>query len=152
MKAMYLLRVMEQYRMYQKDLHLVFIDLESACDKVPCKILWKPMKNKGVRVVYIWVIKDMYERVSNSVRTQDGDVEDFLITIWLQQGSTLSPKLFILVLIVLTEDNQEKSLRCVLFTYDIVIFGESREGLNGRLVIWRQTLETYGFRLSRSKT
>ncbi|KEH26210.1 hypothetical protein MTR_6g047760 [Medicago truncatula] len=39
MKAMYLLRVMEQYRMYQKDLHLVFIDLESACDKVPCKIL-----------------------------------------------------------------------------------------------------------------
>lgn len=59
---MYLLqRVMEQYRMYQKHLHLVFLDLESECDKVPSKILWKPLKNKGVRIAYIWVIKDMYE-------------------------------------------------------------------------------------------
>jgi len=32
------------------------------------------------------------------------------------------------------------------------LLGESREELNGRLETWRQALEAYGFRLSRSKT
>ncbi|XP_024635204.1 WD repeat-containing protein ATCSA-1 isoform X1 [Medicago truncatula] len=35
---------------------------------------------------------------------------------------------------------------------DVVLVGESREEVNGRLETWRQALEAYGFRLSRSKT
>ena len=41
---------------------------------------------------------------------------------------------------------------CMLFADDIVLVGESREELNGKLETWRQTLEDHGFRLSRSKT
>jgi len=40
----------------------------------------------------------------------------------------------------------------MLFADDVVLLGESREELNGRLETWRQALEAYGFRLSRSKT
>jgi len=69
------------------------------------------------------------------VRTQDGATEDFPITIGLHQGSTLSPYLFTLVLDVLTEHIQELAPRCMLFAKT-----------------WRQALEAYGFRLSRSKT
>ncbi|KAL5181119.1 LINE-1 retrotransposable element ORF2 protein [Glycine soja] len=82
MEAIYLLRrVMKQYRMNQQDLHLIFIDLEKAYDRVPREILWKALEKKGVRVAYIRAIQDMYDRVSTSVRTQGGESDDFPITI-----------------------------------------------------------------------
>jgi hypothetical protein len=43
MEVIYLLRfVKERYPTDQKDLHLVFIDLE-VCDRVPIDILWKSL-------------------------------------------------------------------------------------------------------------
>ncbi|KAL5124988.1 hypothetical protein HKD37_02G005287 [Glycine soja] len=68
------------------------------------------------------------------------------------QGSTLSPYLFTLILDVLTEQIQEIAPKCMLFADDIVLLGESREELNERLETWRRALETHGFRLSRSKS
>jgi len=112
--------------------------LEKAYDRVPRQILWKALEKKGVRIAYIGAIKDMYERVSTSVRTQDGDTEDFPITIGMHQGSTLSPYLFTLVFDVLTEHIQELAPRCMLFVDDVVMLGEWREELNGRLETWRQ--------------
>ena len=40
----------------------------------------------------------------------------------------------------------------MLFAYDIVLIDETRDRVNARLEIWRQTLESKGFRLSRTKT
>jgi len=40
----------------------------------------------------------------------------------------------------------------MLVADDAVLLGELREELNGRLETWRQALEAYGVRLSRSKT
>ena len=39
----------------------------------------------------------------------------------------------------------------MLFVDDVVLIDETRGGVNDKLEIWRQTLESKGFRLSRTK-
>ena len=52
----------------------------------------------------------------------------------------------------LTRSIQEKVPWCMLFADDIVLIDETRDRVNARLEVWRQTLESKGFRLSRTKT
>ena len=40
----------------------------------------------------------------------------------------------------------------MLFVDDVVLVDDSRIGVNRKLELWRQTLESKGFRLSRTKT
>ncbi|XP_047250071.1 uncharacterized protein LOC124885862 [Capsicum annuum] len=40
----------------------------------------------------------------------------------------------------------------MLFADDVVLIDETRGGVNDKLEVWRQTLESKGFRVSRSKT
>ncbi|XP_015158730.1 uncharacterized protein [Solanum tuberosum] len=70
----------------------------------------------------------------------------------LHQGSVLSPFLFALVMDELTRSIQENVPWCMLFADDIVLIDETRDRVNARLEVWRQTLESKGFRLSRTKT
>ena len=53
---------------------------------------------------------------------------------------------------VVTRDIQGKIPWCMLFADDVVLIEESRIGVDRKLELWRQTLESKGFRLSRIKT
>ncbi|XP_059304596.1 uncharacterized protein LOC132056420 isoform X2 [Lycium ferocissimum] len=94
----------------------------------------------------------MYEGAKTRVRTVGGDSEHFPIVMGLYQGSTLSPFLFALVMGGLTRQIQSEVPWCMLFTNDIVLINETRSGVNAKLEGWRHTLESKGFKLSRTKT
>ena len=52
----------------------------------------------------------------------------------------------------LTRAIQDEIPWCMLFVDDIVLVDEIRAGVNAKLELWGQTLESRGFRLSRAKT
>ena len=148
MEAIFLIRqVMERYREKKKDLHMVFIDLEKAYDKIPRNVMWWALDKHKVPTKYVGLIKDMYNNVVTRVRTSDGDTDDFPIRIGLHQGSALSPYLFALVMDEVTRDIQGDIPWCMLFADDVVLVDESRTGVNQKLELWRETLESKGFRL-----
>jgi hypothetical protein len=84
MEVIFLIRqLMERCREQKKDLHMVFIDLEKAYDKVPTNVTrWTLQKHK-VSTKYIILIKDMYNNIVTSVRISGGDTNDFPINIEL---------------------------------------------------------------------
>jgi hypothetical protein len=143
---------MERYREQKKDLYMIFIDLEKTYNKVPRNITWCVFQKHKVSIKYITLIKDMYDNIVTSVRTSDGDTNDFSINIGLYQRSTLSPYLFALLMDEVTRDIQGGIPWCMLFADDVVLVDKSRTGVDQKLELWRRTLKAKGFRLSRSKT
>ena len=78
MEAIFLVRqLMERYREQKKDLHMVFIDLEKAYDKIPWNVMWSALEKHKVPTKYITLTKDMYDNVVTSVQTSDGDSDEW---------------------------------------------------------------------------
>jgi hypothetical protein len=131
MEAIFLIRLlMERCRKQKKDLHMVFIDLEKAYDKVPQNVMWWALQKYKVSTKYITLIKDMYDNVVTSVRTSDGDTNDFPINIGLYQGSAMSTYLFALVMDEVTRDIQGDIPWCMLFANDMILVDGSMTGID----------------------
>ncbi|XP_070055689.1 uncharacterized protein [Nicotiana tomentosiformis] len=62
----------------------------------------------------------------------------------LHQASALCPFLFALALDMLTRHIQGRGSWCMLFADDIVLIDETQGGVNAKLEVWRQTLESKG--------
>ena len=58
MEAIHILRrLIESFRVAKKDLHMVFIDLEKAYDRVPRDVLCWALKKKAVPLKYVSIIR-----------------------------------------------------------------------------------------------
>ena len=63
----------------------------------------------------------------------------------------MSPFLFSIVMDELTIAILNQILLCMLFVDDIVLVDETRARINVKLELWRQTVESRSFRISRAK-
>ena len=134
MEAIYLLRRgIEKHREKKRYIHMVFIDLEKAYDRVLRNIIWWVLVKKWVSTGYIDVFRDMYKGVVITITSPNAETNEFPITIGLHQGSTLSLYLFALVMDELTRNIQDDMPCCMLFADDIVLVNETREGVNIKL-------------------
>jgi hypothetical protein len=59
--------------------------------------------------------------------------------------------MFSLVTDEVNKDIQGDISWCMLFVDDVVLVDETKAGVNRKLELWRQTLESKGFRLSKTK-
>jgi hypothetical protein len=75
----------------------------------------------------------MYDNIVTSVRTNDGDNDDFPINIGLHKGLARSPYLFALVMDEVTRGIQGGIPWCMLFADNVVLVDESRMRVNQKL-------------------
>ena len=72
------------------------------------------------------------------MRTSEGIISEFPITIGLHQESAPSPNLFALVMDELTRIDSRGSPWCMIFVNDIVLVDEIKRRVYVKLEIWKE--------------
>ena len=108
-----------KHRERQKELHMVFIDLEKAYDRVP-------------RHEYVRIVKVIYVEARTKVKSSVGLTSTITVRVRLHQGSSLCPCLFDLVMDVLGRGINEQPPWCMLFADDIMLCSTRREEVERR--------------------
>ena len=151
--AVFILRqIMEKHWEKTEGLHVVFIDLEKAYDRVPRKEVWRCKRAKGTPEKYVKLVQDMYEGAKTQIRSSVGLTGWIPVRVGLHQGSALSPYLFNIVMDVISYTVRDQAPWCILYADDIVICDTSREAVEEKLEQWRKALEDRGLKISRKKT
>ncbi|ETN77087.1 hypothetical protein NECAME_11289 [Necator americanus] len=107
--AIHALRILlEKHRDGNRSVHLAFLDLEKAFDRVPHELLWMSMKSHRVPEEYVRWTKLLYAKPASIVRCAAGTSRPFPVQVVVHQGSSLSPLLFILSMDTITKGIQKQ--------------------------------------------
>ena len=83
---------------------MVFVDLENAFDCVPRKVIWWALRELGVEEWIVQLVQGMYANAQSRIPVGEGFSQEFEVKEGVNQGSTLSPLLFIIVLETLSHE------------------------------------------------
>lgn len=144
--------VIEKARDNKQDLHIAYLDLEKAFDRVPRDIVWEALRWHNVPEQLVQTIQNMYSNLKARVRCTAGVTDDFGVQMGVSQGSALSPLLFILVVNYLTFHLMEDLPWVLIYADDVALVAHTKDQLESSLEKWRDALESNGLRISRTKT
>ena len=80
----------------------------------------------------------MYDDSTTAVRCAVGVTEGFEVKVGLHQGSALNPCLFAMVMDRMTNEIREEAPWTMMFTFDMVIYCESKEHVEEKLESWKK--------------
>lgn len=136
----------------EPNVHIGFIDLEKAYDRVPRDILWEALRWKGVSEQYVQVIQDMYHGAMTIIRTPLGDTAPVCTKVGLHQGSAISPLLFTLCLDYCSKNIKKSQKDTIAYADDILVMQPNIQDLEQLLNQWCDALKDCGLRVNIKKT
>ena len=151
--AVFILRqLIEKYAARNKELVLVFVDLEKAFDRVPRDVLWWALRSLRVDEWLVGVVLAMYEGAVAQVRVGGELSGEFPVTVGVYQGSALSPLLFLVVLEAISREYRRGLPKEMLYADDLVLIAENMEEAEDLYRGWRDGLKVKGLRVNVDKT
>uniref|UniRef100_A0A8C6P7A9 Reverse transcriptase domain-containing protein n=1 Tax=Nothobranchius furzeri TaxID=105023 RepID=A0A8C6P7A9_NOTFU len=155
-----LARVMEGAWEFAQPIHMCFVDLEKAYDRVPRGTLWGTLQEYGVGGFLLRAIQSLYQRSVSLVRIAGSKSDLFPVRVGLRQGCPLSPVLFITFMDRISR--RSRGVECVefggrrisslLFADDVVLLASSSSDLQLLLGRFAAECEAAGMRISTSKS
>ncbi|KAK0133440.1 LINE-1 reverse transcriptase [Merluccius polli] len=155
-----LCRILEGAWEFAQPVHMCFVDLEKAFDRVPRGVLWGVLREYGVSDPLIRAVRSLYDRCQSLVRIAGNKSDLFPVRVGLRQGCPLSPILFIIFMDRISRHSQgvegvrfgDLRIGSLLFADDVVLMASSDRDLQLSLDRFAAECEAVGMRISTSKS
>ncbi|WKX94958.1 hypothetical protein Q1695_011869 [Nippostrongylus brasiliensis] len=140
--------LVEKHREKQRPLHLAFLDLEKAFDRVPHEVIWYALRKQLVPEELINWVRILYTDPRSRVQAAAGISAEFPILVAVHQGSPLSPLLFIVVMDAVTKDLQRPVPWTLLYADDVMLASDDKNELEVLVQACSDRLAQFGLRLN----
>ncbi|KAI3363985.1 hypothetical protein L3Q82_001586 [Scortum barcoo] len=159
--ALYPPWVLEGLWEFAQPVHMCFVDLEKAFDRVPRGILWGVLHEYGVQGAFAKGCSvSVRDRSRSLVRIAGSKSDLFPVHVGLRQGCPLSPVLFIIFMDRISRRSQgpegvrfgNHRISSLLFADDVVLMASSGQDLQHVLERFAAECEAAGMRISTSKS
>jgi hypothetical protein len=151
----------ERYNEKGKNVHVCFIDLEKAFDRVDWEKLLEILKRKGIDWKDRRLIRNLYLKQEITVKVGSSESEKCIIGRGVRQGCCLSPTLFNIYLEEIIRECVDgdqgvciggRRIVCIRFADDMALVAESRQELGSILGRLSTTCRKFGMKINVGKT
>ena len=155
--------LIDSYNNDGKKLYACFVDFKKAFDSVWRVGLFYKLIKYGMDLGFIKLIKNMYDKTSQSLKIDNEVTRTFRTYKGVKQGCILSPRLFNIFLNDLPEIfdsstcdpvylGEEEKINCLMYADDLIILSQSEAGLQECLHKLHNYTETWDLKINIKKT
>jgi hypothetical protein len=146
-------QISEKVIEYDSEVHICYLDLEKAFNRVPWREIWSVLKERNVEGSVMAAIRSYYRTCRNQIRTANTMSEEFRTRSGARQGDILSPYLFIILIDDIMKDcnsvlgtSQWEIGKCVqcgsqtAFAVDVALIARTEQNLQFNLDVWQEEI------------